>query len=272
MASTKYAYLKSEKGEAPFYVHLTLDEKEQSLRVYYHWSFWKKEDTDQAIFQTWMNHFKNVEPLLTKKKKNNTLVVKRNSVKVRGRCIILSQMLKDIIGFTEKNTDHELPAKIECYANSENKMIEIELRIPYKPLGDLPHELRKLPIFTKNPDFESVRHRLTFFNMRYIKNKANSSEVSQEARVLKPESSDPQGESCKSSDPQGESCKSSDPQGESCKSSDDITLDPQFCQENQHPYGEILKTSENKQDTIATESKTENSSSHTNVGSETNQD
>ena len=146
MASTKFAYLKSQKGEAPFYVHLTLDEKEQSLRVYYHWSFWKKEEVDLTVFQTWMDHFKNVEPLLTKRKKKNTLVVKRNSVKVRGRCIILSQMFKDIIGFTEKNTEHELPAKIECYANAENRMIEVDVRhleMP-APMMTILDELEKL--------------------------------------------------------------------------------------------------------------------------------
>jgi len=232
MASTKFAYLKSQKGEAPFYVHLTLDEKEQSLRVYYHWSFWKKEEVDLTVFQTWMDHFKNVEPLLTKRKKKNTLVVKRNSVKVRGRCIILSQMFKDIIGFTEKNTEHELPAKIECYANAENRMIEVELQIPYKPLGDLPHELRKLPIFTKQPDFESVRTRLTFFNMNYIKNtsKPIESVVENTTREV-----------------------------------DDMKLDPQFCQENQHPYGETLKTSEKEKEKIDT---TESKPEEKNVGTE----
>lgn len=169
---TKFAYLKPCENDSPFYVHLTLNEATQTMRVYYHMSWWKREEVDKDVFNRWMTDFRNLVPCLhqtsQRSAKKTPIKSRANSVRVRGRCKVYAHMFKDIIGFVEKDTAHEIPIKIECYTNIESKMIEIELTLPYQYLGHLHQELHKLPIFTVNPDYETIRHRLLFFNMKYI--------------------------------------------------------------------------------------------------------
>ena len=176
----KFAYLKSEKDDSPYYVHLTLDEKAKHLRIYYHSSWWKKEKVDPEIFECWKSNFQGMLPLLTKiptSNKKSPITSRKNSVKVKGRGLVYSKMLKDIVGFVEPDTKSEMPCKIECYVNSENKIIEVEIKIDFIHLGHLVDEMRKLPVFTTDPNAESVRSRLSFFSMSYIVGTKDKTEI-----------------------------------------------------------------------------------------------
>jgi len=170
---TKYAYLKPQENEdSPYYVLVVLDEPSQLIKVYYHMSWWKKEEVKKDIFEHWMQNLRDLVPCLNKHAerslKKSPIKSKNNSVRVRGKCHIYASVFKDIIGFTEKDVAPEIPVKIQGYVNSADKVIEICLELPYKHLGCLPAELHKLPIFTTNPDAEIIRKRLLFFNMKHI--------------------------------------------------------------------------------------------------------
>lgn len=263
-----YAYLKPEKGESSFYIHLTLDDKAKTMRVYYHKSWWRKEDVDHSILTLWMNHCKNMAPLLTHSKKGHALVCKKNSVKVRGKCMIYSTMLKDIIGFVEKDTELELSAKIEAYTNLESKIIEVELELSYKQLGSLPRTISKLPIFSKNPDFESVRSRLAFFCMSYIRHMKHEQKVDKKTPNLEiiPNSTQGHGNQPIKGQPQNnvqphenkpiEDLKieqqPNQPTGDRVDTDQEqinaialeFTLDKPYCQEGKHPFASELKADE----------------------------
>lgn len=164
-SSPLYAYLKPSKGDSPYYIHLTLDGKERSLRTYWHMSWWKNEHVHAPLFEQWKRDFQTILGLLQRGKVKE----KKNSYRITGRCSISSRVFADIIGFVEPDTQAEIPVKLECYVNSENKIIEIEMHTPYAPLGSLPNELIKLSkIFTHNPDYETVRSKLVFFNPAHI--------------------------------------------------------------------------------------------------------
>ena len=177
---SRFACIKPNAGDSAFYVHLTLNEAKKMLRIYYHSSWWKKEKVDANLFTYWMESFESLAPLLPSTKKKPALTKRMHSVHVQGKCAIHQKILHDVLGFVEKNTEQTLPANIECYVNDENKIIEVTLEIKYAGLGDLPAAMHKLPVFTTNPDFESVRSRLVFFDMNYVvgdKTKKKSPEI-----------------------------------------------------------------------------------------------
>jgi hypothetical protein len=129
-------------------------------------SWYKQEQVPEKLLSQWQQDINQVAPFLTEKKKN--IKIRAKSIRVRGRCEIRSQLFKDLIGFMEKNMASEIPSQIECYMNVEKKVVEIDITLPYKYLGTFPQECHKLSIFTVNPDFESIRPRLIFFDMKHI--------------------------------------------------------------------------------------------------------
>ena len=159
--SVRYAYLKPSQGDSPFYVHLTLDDAARTLRLYWHMSWWKNEDVASALFERWQAIFRALTPVLERSKHKE----RKNSYRLQGRCHVSSEIFRDLIGFVESDTQAELPAKLECYVNAENKIVEVNLTLAYRPLGSLPRELLKLnQVFTANPDYETVRSKLVFFD------------------------------------------------------------------------------------------------------------
>lgn len=159
--SVRYAYLKPAQGDSPFYVHLTLDGAARTLRLYWHMSWWKNEDVSSAVFDRWLAIFRTLTPLLDRSKHKE----RKNSYRLQGRCQLSSAIFRDLIGFVEADTQAELPAKLEGYVNAENKIVEVDVTVAYRPLGSLPRELLKLnQVFTANPDYETVRSKLVFFD------------------------------------------------------------------------------------------------------------
>jgi hypothetical protein len=168
MSHCTFAYLKPQAGESPYYVHVTLNDQTQHMKVYYHQSYWKMEAVASSVFTYWIEQFRRLDKQLVKPTGQRAKSGRSQSIEVKGTCRVHSAMLKDIIGFIEKDTCAELPAKVECYANAVTKMIEITLDVPYSSMGQLHREMKKLPVFTVDPNIESVRARLPFFKMTYI--------------------------------------------------------------------------------------------------------
>lgn len=166
-----YAYLKTSKSNSPFYVHLTLQEDVKKLRIYYHCAWWRTEKVEPEIFEYWMKQLAAMGPALVNQptsKKKSPIVTRLHSVKVKGKCRVHSTMLSQLVGFVEQDTASVFPASFYGYVNEENKLIEIEVTIDYAHLGKLVEELRKLGIFSTDPNKEYVRQRLAFFKMSYI--------------------------------------------------------------------------------------------------------
>lgn len=185
-----YAYLKPFAGESPYYLHITLDDRKQTARLFYSRSDGKED-------------FESLKQLAALVSKKGDIKVKQNSIKFRGRCHMRQQMLRDAVSFVEPDTAKEIPAKILCHASRER--CELILTLPYRSLGRLPAELKKLAVFTENPDFESVKRNLPFFQISYVI----------EA---------------------GEGVNSKKPEEEQEKAkANEITFDPAFCK-NTHPY------------------------------------
>lgn len=163
--ATVYAYLKPSEGDSPFYVHLTLDSGTQTLRLYWHMAWWKNEVVDMALFDRWRATFKALGPRLSRCKEKE----RRHSYHVAGRGRVSSGLLHDIMGFVEPDTLPELPCKLAGYVNTQNHIIEVEVHVPYSCLGALPEEWSKLKhVFTANPDYETVRAKLTFFQPAHV--------------------------------------------------------------------------------------------------------
>ena len=177
--AVRYAYLKPSAGDSPFYAHVTLDGKARTLRVYWHMSWWKSEAVDPALFARWRATFEELATVLERAKP----AVKKNSYRVQGRCRVSSALLKDLMGFVESDTQPEVPVKLACYVNAENKIVEVELTAHYRPLGSWPQGLLKLPqVFTTNPDYETVRAKLVFFDpSRVVRGPVGGRAVSDEA-------------------------------------------------------------------------------------------
>lgn len=162
----KYAYLKPKAGESPYYVHVTLDDCQHMVTVYYHRSWWKGETVDPLVFQEWREQLLQVKGKLKKSKMKKG----PHALRVRGKGVIGSRMFKDIFGFVERDTHDRIKGKIEGYVHSKEKVIEMTITLPYKPLGSFPSEISKLPIFSSDPDAETVRTHLVFFNEKYVMN------------------------------------------------------------------------------------------------------
>lgn len=159
--SVRYAYLKTRNGESPFYVHLTLDGVKKSMRIYWHMSWWKNEDVDDTIFKNWLSTFKTFAKTMQRPK----IKERKCSYRLLGRSHLSSEIMRDVVGIVCKDTLAIIPCKIEYYVNTENKLIEIVAEMKYSALGGLPDQLLQFTqIFTSNPDTETVRERLLFFD------------------------------------------------------------------------------------------------------------
>ena len=157
-------YLKPQEGDSPFYLHLTLDDENRRMRIYYHMSWWKNEVVTTDLFDHWQTQFKSMTNHADKFKHKE----RKKSYKINGTCSISCKLFKDIIGFVEQDVCERIPAKFEFYVNSENKIIELEFHISYQKLGSIPAEMKKLSVCTTNADYECVRPRLLFFDMKHI--------------------------------------------------------------------------------------------------------
>ncbi len=171
MMNHRYTYLKTDKKDSPVFVHLTLMEDVKKLRIAYSCGWWIREKVNPRIFEYWMREFANMAPALTympSSKKKSPIRTSLNKVEVKGKCLIYSTILKELIGFVEPNTAYKIPAKIEAFVNRETKVIEVRLEMDYAPLGLLVAEMRKMGIFSDDPNREHVRARLSFFKMSYL--------------------------------------------------------------------------------------------------------
>jgi hypothetical protein len=164
--SELYAYLKPNKTHSDYFVHVTIDHERHVFRLYYHMSWWKGENIPQAKFQTWMDGFEKL--VLTSNGKRTSVKKRNHSVKNRGKTMLSYHILKDVFGFVEKDTSRSLPVQLSCYVNDSAKIIEIECFFKYKTLGSFPTEICKLPIFTNNPDTETVKANIPFFTLDYV--------------------------------------------------------------------------------------------------------
>lgn len=163
--AVRYAYLKQCNGESPFYVQIVLDGREKELRLYYHMGWWKNEVVDAKIFEYWNEAFRKIAGTVLKPK----IKERKYSYRLTGSGSVSCSLLKDVIGFSQTSMKPELPSKLECYVNSDSKMIEVIVTIKYKHLGTFPDELLRLKeVFTENPDYETVRARLVFFNPMHV--------------------------------------------------------------------------------------------------------
>jgi hypothetical protein len=160
----KYAYLKPKPGDSPYYVHVTLDDQQKIVTVYYHRSWWKGETVDPQLFEQWREQLLHIKGLLKKPK----IKTGPHALRIKGKGVVQSQMLKDIFGFVERDTHDCINSKIDGYVHSKEKVIEMTVNLPYKSLGAFPSEISKLPIFSLDPDAESVRTNLVFFNQSYV--------------------------------------------------------------------------------------------------------
>jgi hypothetical protein len=246
--STKFTYLKPSENDSPYYVHITLNEDQQSIRIYYHMSWWKREDVDKDVFTRWMTDFRNAVPCFYQNSNRSTkktpIKSRANSVRIRGRCKVYSIMLKDLVGFVEKDTPLEIPVKMECYTNIESKMIEIELTVDYKHLGHLPRELYKLPIFTTNPDYETIRKRLLFFNMKYIVGFEQGKNTHPLSNISLPKHDGSPSLSSfgqKSSSEYVADNRDGQTPAEQSRELEDFKLDPAYCT-GEHPFGTLMST------------------------------
>jgi hypothetical protein len=159
--SVKYADLKPEIGDSPFHVHITLDSVKRVFRAYWEMAWWGNDLVDSELFNDWKKTFKDFSSVFV----NTKVKERRQSYRVQGRCLVSSMLLHDLVGFLEKDTEKVLPAKMECYVNHETKIVGIEMHIKYNCLGSWPVELLRLStVFTSNPDYETHRPKLKFFN------------------------------------------------------------------------------------------------------------
>lgn len=159
--TVRYAYLKPAQGDSPFYVHVTLDGQARTLRLYWHMAWWKNEVVEAALFERWHQTFRSLLPRLERGKEK----ARKHSYQVQGRGHVSSALLRDVMGYVEPDTQAVLPAKLMGYVNAQNKIVEMEVVVPYRPLGSLPEEWLKLHhVFTVNPDYETVRPKLVFFD------------------------------------------------------------------------------------------------------------
>jgi len=233
----KYAYLKPKKGDSPYYVHLTLDDEHHTMRVYYHMSWWKRETVDRSVFDYWIQGFKGILPQL-KKSKRKHMKSGTNSIRVRGKCSVHRKMLKDIMGFVEKDTDQKIPAKLECYVNADSKMVEIEMQLPYSSLGAFPQEIEKLPVFTQDPDTETVKEKLLFFNLNYILGVKNTADTVTHSPELPPHHGSPDESEETKVRTTDTSIYGQEAQDERMA---DFRLDPAFAA-GTHPYGSTMRS------------------------------
>lgn len=165
-AAVRYAYLKPTSGDSPFYLHVTLDGPQRRVRLYWHQSWWKHEEgVDGALLARWHTALRALTPRLIRPK----IKARKHSYRVQGRCRVSALLWRDVVGFVEADTQPVLPAKFEGYVNTEHRILEVELWLAYGPLGRLPAELLKLSqVFTANPDYETVRSKLVFFDLARI--------------------------------------------------------------------------------------------------------
>lgn len=243
----KYCYLKNTKGEAPFYVHITLDDKKSEIRVFYQYLWCKFEDVDETIFAQMKLFMTNISKNLSSKHKKHT-EIKDHAVVIRGRCLLYSSIFKDLVGFVSKDTPKTILTRVDCQLDRKLKVIEVELKFDFDRVGSMREEIMKLPIFTNNPNYEWVRNQLCYFKPSYlvvshqmVDNLPTTSPSSFQPPPIppippSPPSSPPSPPPPPSSQPPP---IPSSPPSENLKP--DILPDLPFCVNLQHPYASLIK-------------------------------
>lgn len=162
-----YSCLKPRSGEAPFYVYLSLDDDTKRLVIYYYRAFHQTPPraTFDKFFQDFTAHRDSFVGATGRKGFRRTA----NTLSMKGKAMVSSQVLSDLIGFVERDTRKALPSKIRLKISVPEKLVNVHLTIPYSALGQWPQAIRKLNIFSAtDQDAEHVKPNLKFFQTTYF--------------------------------------------------------------------------------------------------------
>lgn len=162
-----YSCLKPRNGEAPFYVYLSLDDDTKRLVIYYYRAF--HQTSTQATFDKFFQDFTAHRDSFVGSSGRKGFKRTTNTLSMKGKAMISSQILSDLIGFVERDTRKALPSKIRLKVSVPEKLVNVHLTIPYSALGGWPQEIRKLNIFSATEeDAEHVKPNLKFFQTTYF--------------------------------------------------------------------------------------------------------
>ncbi len=166
----KFTYLKPVQEVSPYYVHVTLDEAQHTMTVYYHMGWWRKAAVDRALFAFWirlLRDFAGSKKLGRKSVqfKANVAKVKASKVKVHRRC------LQDLFGFVEPSVPLYVTAhRMLGYVSAVDNIVEFTFKFRTDSIGpEMTASIAKLPIFTETKDAEYVISRLPYFNPSHLK-------------------------------------------------------------------------------------------------------
>lgn len=168
-----YAYLKPVKGEAPFYLLITLAHDEKRLKLFYSQSWYKSEHVEKGYLEHWRSNLQSLLPIFSRVNPHRTprhfIKAKANSCRVKGTCFLKSTLFKDILGFSHKSVPKVFSAKMQGLVSLvDPRLIEMTIELNYAELGSLITLCEKLSIFTTDPNAETVQKRLTFFDMKHV--------------------------------------------------------------------------------------------------------
>lgn len=170
--AVRYTCLKPNHGTCSFYIYMTLNDKQKQLTIYYQKVFYKRPP--KVEFEKFFHDYTKHKNLVTVSggksgtKKCRSFKRSPNKLRIKGKCFLHRQILKDIFGFFEPSTHRILHAKIDITVNSTTKLVDVKLLIPYKSLGKWPEAIKRLEVFGNQVDAEYVKTHLKFFTTSYL--------------------------------------------------------------------------------------------------------